>query len=84
MKTNNTKQRKTNNATQHYSDASTTHYIGSKAKKSIVTLTIDGKRYITLSRYAEIKGITEWYVGKLCRLGKVECIKVGNYWFIHK
>ncbi len=78
---------KKNNATktaQHYSDASTTHYMTNKANKSIVTLTINNKRYIPISRYAEIKGITEWYVAKLCRTNRLDSVKVGNYWFIHK
>jgi hypothetical protein len=66
----------------HISDASTTHYKGSEANKSIVSLTIDRKRYINTKRYAELKGITEWYVNKLCRTGKVECVRVGQMWFI--
>ena len=40
-------------------------------------------KYIPVSRYAELKGITEWYVNKLCRTGKVDCVKVGQMWFIH-
>ena len=64
------------------SDASTTQYRQIQADKSIVSLTIDRKKYIPVSRYATLKGITEWYVNKLCRTGKVDCVKVGQMWFI--
>ena len=50
--------------------------------KSIITLTVDGTRYMTALKYAEIKNVSVWWVNKLCRLGKVDADKMGNYWFI--
>lgn len=50
--------------------------------KSIITLTIDGTRYMTALKYAELKNVSVWWVNKLCRLGKVDAVKMGNYWFI--
>ena len=49
---------------------------------SIITLTVDDKKYMTVHQYAKLKGVTEWWVNKLCRLGKVDAVKLGNYWFI--
>jgi hypothetical protein len=68
----------------HTSDASTTHYNVNESKLSRTSLTFNGKRYITLREYSKVRGITEWYAQKLCRLGKVNSIKVGSLWFIKK
>ena len=55
-----------------------------KTNKSIVVLTINNKKYITVTRYAELKGISEWWVRKLCRKGKIDCLKLGQVWYIKR
>lgn len=50
--------------------------------KSIITLTVDGVKYMTAQKYAELKEVSLWWVNKLCRQKKVNCIKMGNLWFI--
>ena len=50
--------------------------------KSIITLTVDSTRYITALKYAELKEVSLWWVNKLCRQKRVNCIKLGNLWFI--
>ena len=47
-------------------------------------VTINRIKYIPSERYALIHDISVWYVNKLCRIGKVDAIKLGNYWFIHE
>lgn len=84
MKNKTTKTQTQRTGTDTISDASTTHYTGNKADKSISMLTIAGKRYINISEYARVKGISEWYARKLCRTGKVESLKVGQDWYIKK
>lgn len=41
-------------------------------------------KYITIKEYAKLKGITEWYARKLCRLGKVKAERFGGVWMIKK
>lgn len=42
------------------------------------------KKYYTVKEYAELKGVSEWWVRKLCRLGKVKADKFGGVWFVLK
>ena len=42
------------------------------------------KDYITIKEYAQLKSVSEWWVRKLCRLGKIEAIKFGRTWLVKK
>lgn len=40
------------------------------------------KSMLSVEDYAKAKGVSEWWVRKLCRNGKIDCLKVGQTWFI--
>lgn len=37
---------------------------------------------LTTEQYAKKVGLSKWYVRKLCREGKIKCVKVGRDWFV--
>ena len=43
---------------------------------------IEGKKYISSKRAAEITGYTKDYVGQLCRMGKIDAKLIGRNWFV--
>ncbi|TSC57281.1 MAG: cell wall surface anchored protein, partial [Parcubacteria group bacterium Greene0416_79] len=43
---------------------------------------IEGKKFISASRAAEISGFVPDYIGQLCRGGKLICNRVGRSWFV--
>src|ERR1700742_4372394 len=45
-------------------------------------LTIDGKKYVSSKRAAELTGYAKDYVGQLCREGRVTARQVGRAWYI--
>ncbi len=44
--------------------------------------TIDGVKYISTKRAAEITAYAPDYMGQLCRAEKIPCIRVGRSWFV--
>ena len=40
--------------------------------------------FMSVTEYAELKGITRWYVRKLCREGKIKAVYLGRVWFVNK
>jgi len=52
----------------------------SSQKKDLIV--IDGKKYISSRRAAEIAGYSADYVGQLCRSGKLERRMVGRLWYV--
>ena len=47
-------------------------------------LLIDGKKFISSRRAAEIANYSADYVGQLCREGRVNARRVGRVWFIEE
>jgi|GEM_PF-2777054 len=45
-------------------------------------LMIDGKKYVSSGRAAQLIGYTKDYVGQLARAGKVECQMIGRSWYV--
>lgn len=43
---------------------------------------INGKRYISSKRAAEVMGYTQDYVGQLCRAGKMRAERISGVWYI--
>jgi len=50
--------------------------------EDIPAINMNIKNTISVKEYAKLKGISEWYVAKLCRLGKIKAVKLGRTWFI--
>ena len=46
------------------------------------SIEIEGKKYISSRRAAEITKYANDYVGQLCRQGKVKATRVGRQWYI--
>ena len=47
-------------------------------------LILDGKRYISTKRAAQLTGYTKDYVGQLCRAGKIDAKLVGRSWYVNE
>lgn len=45
-------------------------------------LILDGKKYISSTRAAQLVGYTKDYVGQLARAGKLDCKLIGRGWYI--
>jgi hypothetical protein len=45
-------------------------------------LTLDGKKYVSSKRAAEITGYAKDYIGQMCREGRVEARQVGRAWYV--
>jgi hypothetical protein len=50
----------------------------------MVGLKIEDKKFIPSRDAAKISGYDSDYVGQLCRLGKLECKRVGRAWFVNE
>src|SRR3989344_7414660 len=48
------------------------------------SLILQGKKFISSRRAAEITGYTNDYIGQLCRLGKVKAQLVGRNWYVEE
>ena len=46
------------------------------------SITLDGKRYISSKRAAQLGGYTKDYVGQMCRSGKLTAKLLGRNWYI--
>ena len=46
------------------------------------SLIIEGKKYLSARRAAEIAAYSKDYVGQLCRSGKLACRMVGRFWYV--
>lgn len=45
-------------------------------------LEIEGKKYISSKRAAEVSGYAKDYIGQLCRMGKIEARLIGRNWYV--
>ena len=45
-------------------------------------LVLDGKKYVSSARAAELVGYTKDYVGQLARAGKIDCQLIGRSWYV--
>lgn len=52
--------------------------------KQISEVTLDGKRYISAKRAAEISEYSNDYIGQLCRSGKIEATRIGRNWYVEE
>ncbi|MCE9643764.1 helix-turn-helix domain-containing protein, partial [Candidatus Parcubacteria bacterium] len=48
------------------------------------SLMVDGRRYLSSKRSAELFGYSTDYVGELCRQGKVACFRKGRQWYVEE
>lgn len=46
------------------------------------SIILNGKKYISSKRAAQIGGYTKDYVGQMCRLGKLDAKLIGRNWYI--
>ncbi|MCW9054562.1 MAG: helix-turn-helix domain-containing protein [Candidatus Pacebacteria bacterium] len=46
------------------------------------TIILEGDKYISSKRAAELMGYTQDYIGQLCRAGKIEARQVGRSWYV--